>query len=174
MCFCVVLLHRFTRTLEGIGFPITLRPSAPERSLPLLPSLAPPCVFLPPRRGSAVPAPWWRRRACWTAGGSPRAAGRRRFDLRTRTDANSSATPPLGAITNCRPSRFQVGVLPGSRGAAESFSSSACGCDCFLLQDLLYRGESFLRTLCFTTLLASRRVQQSSQIYNLLIMFMNL
>lgn len=56
------------------------------------------------------PAPWWRRKACWVVAVSPRAAGQRRFDLRTRTDAGSSATPPLGVITSCHPSHCQVGA----------------------------------------------------------------
>lgn len=85
--------------------------------------------------------PWWKRRACWAVAVSPRAAGQHHFDLHIRTDANSSAMPPLGVITSCRPCPCQVGV--SWCGGGLFWSTGKCYCP-------ISRPCSF--TLCLTSI----------------------
>lgn len=107
-CLCVYVL------LVGI-FACTLAVRGRSDCIPILFDLPPLSFPYPPLTpslplGELLPAPWWRRKACLVVAVSPRAAGQHRFDLHTRTDANSSAMPRSGAITSCHPSRCQVGA----------------------------------------------------------------
>lgn len=120
LCFSL-LLYLFAHTPEWLGHLSDLPPlSCPSRLLHPHPFLLPSYPL-----GELRAAPWWRRRACWAAVVSPRVAGRHPLDLRTRTDASSSAMPRSVAITSCRPSPCQVGASSVDTFVVHSFTSGS-------------------------------------------------